>query len=77
MDNTEKLMNFEQAIAKLESIVAEMESNDIALDAALSRYEEGISLIRFCQNTLEEAQQKIKILDPERDILKDFALNEA
>ncbi|MFN8770795.1 MAG: exodeoxyribonuclease VII small subunit [Neisseriaceae bacterium] len=70
-------MTFEEAISELESIVGEMENNEIALDMALNRYQHGVSLIKFCQSKLHEAEQKIKILDPESDTLKDFSVNES
>ncbi|MBI1870125.1 MAG: exodeoxyribonuclease VII small subunit [Chlamydiae bacterium] len=47
---------------KLESIVALLESDEVNLDEALKRYEEGIKLIRFCTKKLEEAEKKIEIL---------------
>jgi exodeoxyribonuclease VII small subunit len=70
-------MTFEQAISELESIVGEMENNEITLDIALNRYQQGVSLIKFCQSKLADAEQKIKILDPESDALKDFSVNES
>lgn len=53
---------FEDALKKLEKIVAEMESGEIPLDESLKRYEEGIKLSRFCLKKLEEAEKKIEIL---------------
>lgn len=53
---------FEDALKKLEKIVAEMESGEISLDESLKRYEEGIKLSRFCLKKLEEAEKKIEIL---------------
>lgn len=70
-------MTFENAISELESIVGEMENTEITLDVALSRYQQGVSLIKFCQSKLVEAEQQIKILDPESDALKDFTVNES
>jgi len=53
---------FEDALKRLEKIVAEMESGEISLDESLKRYEEGIKLSRFCVKKLEEAEKKIEIL---------------
>ena len=69
--------SFEQAIDELALIVNQIESNEIPLDTALLKYQQGISLIKFCQSKLAEAEQKVKILDPENNTLKDFAVNEA
>ena len=55
-------MKFEKAIEKLEKIVDELESGDLALEDALERYEEGIKLSKFCSKKLEETQKKVEIL---------------
>jgi exodeoxyribonuclease VII small subunit len=54
---------FEQALKKLEDIVESMESQDLALDVLLSRYEEGTRLARICQDRLSEAELKIQQLE--------------
>ena len=55
-------MTFEQAIARLEKIVADMEAAELPLDDVLKRYEEGTRLVRFCGQKLEEAEKKIELL---------------
>ena len=64
MENNEaiKNMTFETAMARLEKIVSELESGRVSLDESLSLYEEGIALVRFCSNTLDSAEKKIKIV---------------
>jgi exodeoxyribonuclease VII small subunit len=56
-------MPFEEALQKLESIVESMESDDLALELLLSRYEEGTRLARLCQEKLAEAELKIQQLE--------------
>ncbi len=60
-------MKFEKAIEKLEKIVEELESGDLSLDDALSKYEEGIALSKFCSKRLNEADKKIEILMKKSD----------
>ena len=55
-------LKFEQALERLEKIVAEMESAKLPLDDVLKQYEEGTRLVRFCAQKLEEAEKKIEIL---------------
>lgn len=59
----EKPASFEAAMSELERIVAAMESPDQALDQTLAQYERGIRLARFCEETLREAEQKIRVLE--------------
>lgn len=54
---------FEVALARLEEIVASLEAGDADLDQALKLFEEGISLVRFCDKQLKEAEQKLEQLN--------------
>lgn len=58
---TEKFQ-FEKALEDLEKIVAAMESGELTLDQALKKYEEGVQLVRACQEKLGEAEKKIEVL---------------
>jgi exodeoxyribonuclease VII small subunit len=60
-------LKFEQALGRLEKIVAEMESAELPLDEVVGRFEEGTRLVRFCAQKLEEAEKKIEILARKKD----------
>jgi exodeoxyribonuclease VII small subunit len=60
-------LTFEQAIARLEKIVADMEAAELPLEDVLKKYEEGTRLVRFCSQKLEEAEKKIEILTKKAD----------
>ena len=66
--------NFEQAIAELELIVQQIEGNDVALEVALDKYQQGMALVKFCQDKLAEVEQKVKILDPDTNTLKNLGI---
>ncbi len=53
-------MSFENAIKELESIVEELEGNEISLDDAVSAYERGAKLKNICQKRLDEARLKVE-----------------
>ena len=55
-------MTFEQSMNKLEQIVQELESGDLPLEKAMSKFEEGIQLSKFCTGKLDETEKKITIL---------------
>lgn len=55
--------SFETAIAELEGIVRAMESGQITLEQALEHYQRGVGLLRHCQQTLQEAEQRILQLE--------------
>lgn len=55
-------VKFEQAMARLEAIVGELEKNDLPLDESLKIFEEGIRLSKSCLKILEEAEHKVEVL---------------
>ncbi len=60
--NEQPAITFEAAIARLEEIVGQMESDQMPLDALLDRYEEGNKLITVCQEKLKSAEQRIEMV---------------
>ena len=63
-------MPFEAAIARLEEIVKAMEGDAVPLDESLALYEEGVALTRRLTRELDEAEQRVQILQrtPEGEI---------
>ena len=59
MKNT---LTFEKAMLSLEDIVKKLESGGLSLDESLQSFEEAIKLVRFCNEKLEAAEQKVRIL---------------
>jgi len=55
-------LSFEQALAKLEGIVKELEDEKITLAESISKFEEGVKLSGHCLNKLNEAEKKIEEL---------------
>src|SRR5205809_6117357 len=55
-------LNFEGAMNRLETIVEQMESGKLPLEDLIVRYEEGMNLVKICQDRLTKAEQKIEII---------------
>ncbi len=55
-------LNFEAAMDRLEAIVEEMESGKMQLEDLIVRYEEGMKLVKTCQERLTSAEQRIEII---------------
>lgn len=62
-------VNFEDNIKELETIVGQLEKNDISLDESLKLFERGVKLSAQCNKLLDEAEQKVNVL-----VKKDGAL---
>ena len=68
-------LNFEGAMDRLEKIVEQMESGKLPLEDLIVRYEEGMNLVKVCQERLAHAEQKIEIIarnSAGKPIVKDF-----
>ena len=53
-------IEFEDALAQLETIVRELESGKIKLDDAVKAYEKAVELKKVCEKKLNEAELKIE-----------------
>ena len=54
----EKKVTFEQAMARLEEIVKQLEQGDAPLEDALALFEEGTRLMKKSTTQLDKAEQK-------------------
>ncbi|MEI6868891.1 MAG: exodeoxyribonuclease VII small subunit [Methylophilaceae bacterium] len=54
--------SLETNLKELESIVAKMEQGDMALEDSIKSYEKGMLLLKLCQDSLKEIEQKVLVL---------------
>lgn len=64
----ESTLNYEQAFSELEQIVGQMESGQMPLDASLAAYKRGNQLLEFCQKSLADVEQQIRILNEHQQL---------
>lgn len=62
-----KTVKFEEALSKLEDAVRLLESGTLTLDESIEKYEESLKYVKICNETLEKAEQKVKILTQSSD----------
>jgi exodeoxyribonuclease VII small subunit len=63
----ENKVSFEDAMSRLESIVSELEDEDLSLEKSLTSFEEGMKLAKVCETKLSEASGRVE------KIMKDFS----
>ena len=56
-----KTIHFEKTLSELEDIVQQLEKGDLSLEQSLKQFEKGIHLARQCQDTLNQAEQRIAL----------------
>ena len=54
--------SFEEAMARLEAIVAELEGEDRGLEQQFALFQEGMELARFCDKKLGEVEKSVEIV---------------
>ena len=58
--------DFEHSLDELEQLVARMEGGEMSLDESLTSFERGIGLYRHCQQSLQQAELRVRLLlDPD------------
>jgi exodeoxyribonuclease VII small subunit len=54
--------SYDQAVARLEKVVGELEAGGLSLEQSLEKFAEGMGLARDAQKKLEEAERRIEKL---------------
>lgn len=57
-----KKPTFEERLAQVEALIAEMESGALGLEEAMKRYEEGMNALTTLEKELQTAQQRLTVL---------------
>jgi exodeoxyribonuclease VII small subunit len=64
--DTPSVADFEHSLDELEQLVARMEGGELSLDESLASFERGIGLYRHCQQALDQADLRVRLLlDPD------------
>ena len=58
---------FEVAMEELESIVEQLESGDLSLEDSLAAFEKGVTLVKYCNQKLNEVEKKVEVLVKDKD----------
>ena len=60
-------LSFEQALKELETLTARIEQGQIGLEESITKYEEGMSLVKQCRDMLTKAEQRIERIQQRAD----------
>ncbi|NET38589.1 MAG: exodeoxyribonuclease VII small subunit [Cyanothece sp. SIO1E1] len=60
-------LSFEDALKQLESIVEQLESQEITLEDSVKLYEKGMKLSKLCNQVLHQAELKIQEVNDQQD----------
>lgn len=60
---TEKKENLEEMFDRLDQVIGALEGENVSLEEAFGLYDQGMKLIRRCNQTINEVEKKILVLD--------------
>ncbi|OGQ74026.1 MAG: exodeoxyribonuclease VII small subunit [Deltaproteobacteria bacterium RIFCSPLOWO2_12_FULL_60_16] len=58
---------FETALEELEKVVERLESGELSLEDSLAAFEEGVRLVKYCNQKLTEVEKKIELLVKDKE----------
>lgn len=76
MSKEVKEVSFEDKIKRLEAIVSELESGEVALEEAIDKYTEAMKLSKECSNKLTEVTDRVNKILADNGKLEDFEVKE-
>ena len=62
-----KELSFEEALSMLEEQVRKLESGNMTLDQSISSFEEAVKLVKLCNEKLESAERRVRLLTESAD----------
>ena len=65
MKTDKKELTLKEALAKLDVLVSELNSQDVDLEIGLEKFKEGIEIIKFCREQITKAENTFKSLNQE------------
>jgi len=58
---------FEEVVEELERVVEQLESGELSLEDSLAAFENGVRLVKLCNQKLTEVERKIELLVKDKD----------
>ena len=58
-----KKMTLEQSFEGLDSIIGQLQSGELSLEESFKKYEEGMKLVKSCNDTLDKVEKKLIVID--------------
>ncbi len=64
---TKKKLTFEQQLASVEALIAQMEGGALPLEESMKRYEEGVAMLTAMEKELQQATQRLTVIRQKAD----------
>lgn len=68
--NTDEALTLEEAMKQLDETIASLQGHDITLEEAFARYEQGMALVRLCNEKIDLVEKKVTELNEEGETIE-------
>ena len=62
-ENKEKKEKLEDMFGQLETVIQDMEKEDVSLEDSFELYNRGMNLLKRCNKAIDEVEKKVLVLD--------------
>ena len=62
-ENKEKKEKLEDMFGQLETVIQDMEKEDVSLEDSFELYNRGMNLLKRCNKAIDKAEKKVLVLD--------------
>ena len=69
-----KKNNLKEIFQDLDDILKKLELSDLDIDKMVELYEQGMALTKICKSKIEDAEQRIEVINNNKDSDKDFVI---
>ena len=63
--SVQEVKGIEEAFAMLDRILARMDEEGVTLEESFKCYEQGMKLIKYCNETIDAVEKKVQVLSAE------------
>lgn len=60
-----KKMSLEESFEQLDDIIGQLQSGDMTLEDSFQKYQEGMKLIKNCNDAIDKVEKKLIVLENE------------
>ncbi|MBQ8816271.1 MAG: exodeoxyribonuclease VII small subunit [Lachnospiraceae bacterium] len=65
---SDKNISIEEAFAQLDALITELEKPDSSLEASFQAFEQGMKLVKYCNDAIDKVEKKVLILGQEGEL---------
>ena len=67
-EKAELNISLEEAFEKLDSLISELEKPENSLEASFKAFEEGMQLVKYCNDSIDKVEKKVLILGQDGEL---------